>query len=661
MGTAQKRKEETMKKMKRLLAMLLAAVMVMGMSVTALAASTDSLDTALRDDAKVATVKGYPSEEDAATVTISGLIGTPDVKLYQIASPVYGERGLKEFQFVTGAERLSGNQGPTADLITEVANKILLPTDASGRIEATDKTPTWTKTGADGKYTYTASMKAGAYIAIIKSTGDTEEYNPIYLTVTYNEAGQVVAGNVSVNEKYLWGTTAVAKHTSPDVEKEIDTTTTTRDSLIKADGTSVSAEGGETASLGDRISYTVKPKPMPNYPKNAANQTLFIADTMNTGLTFDYTSLKVKLQDSEGNFLKTRDAENNEIDLALSVGTNGEITLPASSFTGQDAARVIGTAAPTKNGTVQATATDATGFNINFNYASLIYDAVGNVFIPVVTYDAILNESAQVGKPGLDNKVKLYFASNSSSGSTHTGTEEPTEGEDIKKKEDTEIVYTYRLAVRKVDDTAAPNAKPLGGAVFGVYKEETCENLVCTMISNTDGYAVSNQIAASTESGTYWVKELQAPTGYQLDSTAREVKVNWETATSTATVTTQTVTWTTEVKEAEVPGNPKQIGWVLDGELKALDAYTEEQAEEAGAVKAYQKFGTASTSTVTGTVTNENNKGEGIVSYGDIVNTKLVALPSTGGIGTTIFTIGGCAIMIVAAGLFFATRRKAEK
>ena len=44
-----------------------------------------------------------------------------------------------------------------------------------------------------------------------------------------------------------------------------------------------------------------------------------------------------------------------------------------------------------------------------------------------------------------------------------------------------------------------------------------------------------------------------------------------------------------------------------------------------------------------------------------IKNTKLASLPSTGGIGTTIFTIGGCAIMIIAAGLFFATRRKTEK
>lgn len=42
-------------------------------------------------------------------------------------------------------------------------------------------------------------------------------------------------------------------------------------------------------------------------------------------------------------------------------------------------------------------------------------------------------------------------------------------------------------------------------------------------------------------------------------------------------------------------------------------------------------------------------------------DTRLSSLPSTGGIGTTIFTIGGCLIMIVAAGLFFASRRKSAK
>lgn len=56
--------------------------------------------------------------------------------------------------------------------------------------------------------------------------------------------------------------------------------------------------------------------------------------------------------------------------------------------------------------------------------------------------------------------------------------------------------------------------------------------------------------------------------------------------------------------------------------------------------------------------TNFTGLDEGALS---VTNTKLGSLPSTGGIGTTIFTIGGCAIMIIAAALFFASRRKSSK
>lgn len=45
----------------------------------------------------------------------------------------------------------------------------------------------------------------------------------------------------------------------------------------------------------------------------------------------------------------------------------------------------------------------------------------------------------------------------------------------------------------------------------------------------------------------------------------------------------------------------------------------------------------------------------------NFLDTKLSSLPSTGGIGTTIFTVGGCTIMIAAAGLYFASRRKESK
>ena len=50
-----------------------------------------------------------------------------------------------------------------------------------------------------------------------------------------------------------------------------------------------------------------------------------------------------------------------------------------------------------------------------------------------------------------------------------------------------------------------------------------------------------------------------------------------------------------------------------------------------------------------------------MLAESEVEDTRLKALPDTGGIGTTIFTIVGCLIMIAAAGLFFASRRKTEK
>lgn len=96
------------------------------------------------------------------------------------------------------------------------------------------------------------------------------------------------------------------------------------------------------------------------------------------------------------------------------------------------------------------------------------------------------------------------------------------------------------------------------------------------------------------------------------------------------------------VEEKEAPNGYVKLDtlWMLDGatkktetEIVSHDGYTEQKT--------------------TVTVTDYTPR--------DIKNTKLSSLPSTGGIGTTIFTIGGCAIMVAAAGLFFASRRKANK
>ena len=45
----------------------------------------------------------------------------------------------------------------------------------------------------------------------------------------------------------------------------------------------------------------------------------------------------------------------------------------------------------------------------------------------------------------------------------------------------------------------------------------------------------------------------------------------------------------------------------------------------------------------------------------DVVNTKLGTLPSTGGMGTYLFTIIGVVVMAGAAGAFFMSRRKGSE
>ena len=57
----------------------------------------------------------------------------------------------------------------------------------------------------------------------------------------------------------------------------------------------------------------------------------------------------------------------------------------------------------------------------------------------------------------------------------------------------------------------------------------------------------------------------------------------------------------------------------------------------------------------------KESKDKNVTVPTSLKDTKLSALPSTGGIGTTIFTIAGCLIMVTAAGLFFASRKRTNK
>lgn len=108
----------------------------------------------------------------------------------------------------------------------------------------------------------------------------------------------------------------------------------------------------------------------------------------------------------------------------------------------------------------------------------------------------------------------------------------------------------------------------------------------------------------------------------------------------------------------------------VDGKAKihfeGLDA-GEYELKETVAKKGYSINNTKYTVKITpeynedGTLKNKTITIDGEEQKVEVKNTKLSSLPSTGGIGTTIFTIAGCLIMVTAAGLFFASRKRTNK
>ena len=184
-----------------------------------------------------------------------------------------------------------------------------------------------------------------------------------------------------------------------------------------------------------------------------------------------------------------------------------------------------------------------------------------------------------------------------------------------------EKVYTFDItgAVKKVkeDKTSA-----LPGATFTLYRaydadENKLSDEVGSYTTTDNGAIVFSGLGAlengQTEgTGIYYLKETAAPATYTINDTVYSVEIKNIVRNSTT-----------------------------DDTIKSYDVVVTNLTDSTATTTTI----TVGSDTPTGTTTS-------------IVNTKLSTLPSTGGIGTTIFTIGGCAIMIAAAFLFFASRKK---
>lgn len=350
----------------------------------------------------------------------------------------------------------------------------------------------------------------------------------------------------------------------------------------------VEGEDGDLGyAVGDTVTYRLDVA-IPVYPEAGPNEEYVykafdVGDTMGKGLTFS------GLKDDEGNDL-----------------------VKVYASTSQDSYDKDNDLVPVeKNGKANYTITEAeagNGFEIKFEYDNLKATVGADTYVHVV-YTATLNEDA-FEKDALGNKAYVGVNTN------------PYDKGSYEKTEVEKEVYTYGINVTKVD---AEDGVALLGAEFKLYSDAACKNEIkfvgangtYTRAKNQEGESVTlstnglGQInLGGLDVGTYYLKEVKAPDGYQLPSDKDAV--------------------TTLVMDDTTGGNPNGA----DGNLDS--------------------------GTATGSMVEENTTAtNGNMLSFKLMNTKPgFELPTTGGMGTVLFTAGGLVIMACGAALVLVTLKK---
>lgn len=181
-----------------------------------------------------------------------------------------------------------------------------------------------------------------------------------------------------------------------------------------------------------------------------------------------------------------------------------------------------------------------------------------------------------------------------------------------------------------------------------------------------------NGTTTKTYSGNATISKLEVNTTHVLKGAEFVVyRINKETNKKEYAVIDAngwiTGQWIEETTENEVPAGlgttltTADDGTVTVKGLKAGDYYFKEVVAPDGYSindKDIAFTMAETTDKTTGVVTGVAPTQPELIKMYD---SKLSALPSTGGMGTTLFTIAGCAIMVAAAGFFFASRKRVNK
>ena len=217
-----------------------------------------------------------------------------------------------------------------------------------------------------------------------------------------------------------------------------------------------------------------------------------------------------------------------------------------------------------------------------------------------VEYTSKLNDKAKLGKEGNVNKAKLEFSNNPNE--EQKGEDKPGTGE---TPWDNVIVFTYQVVVDKYAESE--NGQKLPGAEFTlekVLKDGSKETV--KVVKSDDGTSFTFK---GLDDGKYVLTETKTPSEYNSIDPI-EFTVNAD----------HTITWERQERTDILTG---LTGTATDGKI---------------------------------TFTANTDKSELATK---VVNKKGSTLPSTGGIGTTIFYVVG-AILMVGAAVLLITKRRAE-
>lgn len=198
-------------------------------------------------------------------------------------------------------------------------------------------------------------------------------------------------------------------------------------------------------------------------------------------------------------------------------------------------------------------------------------------------------------------------------------------GDKLKTAEKTTHVYNYAFKLEKVD--AKDATTPVDGAKFTIYTDKECTKAISFVqkanyyVKGTDASAVNEITADFTVrglgSGTYYVKETTTPKGYFAPE---------EAFVLTLSSFIDTVDQIPKHEELSQMHSSFSGQTDNDKELSPAD----------------------------GNIVDAKNR---IVNV-TLRNATTPVLPTTGGAGTVMFTVGGVAVMVLAAVLFLKRKRE---